>query len=255
MKSWVLKAKPSHYDYAEELRPGRADNWLNVPASAGVEVGDRVFLWASSPSRRLAGLGVVVEPTGEYLRVRYLTAPFDQMPEIAFLKTVPGLEDATFLKAGRYGTAFPLTAEQAKALYRVVTTRNPGAHLWKDWPKGPEIDDIEAGEIEGRPKLVTHLRRERNPQLARKKKAEFLRRHGELFCEACSSKQVNYGVLTGDIFEVHHRRPLSDRAGPVKTLLKDLAVLCPNCHRALHRTDPMLSVEALARRLKARTNP
>jgi len=57
--------------------------------------------------------------------------------------------------------------------------------------------------------------------------------------------------LTSDIFEVHHRRLLSKAKGTVKTNLTDLAVLCPNCHRAIHRTNPMLKVEALAKRLKS----
>ncbi|MDP3073687.1 MAG: HNH endonuclease [Opitutaceae bacterium] len=253
MKYWVLKARPSGYDYAAKLRPGREVNWKNVPASSEQDVGDRVFLWASSPARRVAGLGVVVEPTGKYLRVHYLTAQLAQMPKISFLKTNTALNGATFLQAGRYGTAFPLTLEQAKALYRVVTTQNPSAYLWSDWPKGPDIDDIEAGEFEGRPKLVTHLHRERKPQLAKKKKADFGRKHGGIFCEACRRDYTNYGHLVDDIFEVHHRRPISESTGLVKTLLKDLAVLCPNCHRAIHRTDPMLSVEALAKRLQRKS--
>ncbi len=29
----------------------------------------------------------------------------------------------------------------------------------------------------------------------------------------------------------------------VSTTLSDLAVLCPNCHRAIHRTKPLMSVE------------
>jgi predicted HNH restriction endonuclease len=40
--------------------------------------------------------------------------------------------------------------------------------------------------------------------------------------------------------EVHHLRPLatSDRRG-TKTTVDDLLVVCPNCHRALHRSkDP-----------------
>ena len=38
------------------------------------------------------------------------------------------------------------------------------------------------------------------------------------------------------IFEVHHLSPLSKAATPVRTTLDDLAILCANCHRAVHAT-------------------
>jgi hypothetical protein len=38
---------------------------------------------------------------------------------------------------------------------------------------------------EGRPRLVSHLRRERRSGLAAAKKAAFIREHGKLFCERC----------------------------------------------------------------------
>lgn len=98
-------------------------------------------------------------------------------------------------------------------------------------------------------KFVSHLRRERNSQLAQKKKADFRLRHqGKLFCEACSREHNEFGKLTSDIFEVHHRLPLSKAKGVVETHMKDLAVLCPNCHRAIHRTNPMISVQTMAKR-------
>lgn len=250
MQYWVLKATPADYNYKEELWAGREEHWNNVPASARLDVDDRLFFWASTPARRIAGLGIVTKAVGEKpLRVRYLTGQLDQMPGIELLKTIPKLKGATFLQSGKYGTAFPLTAEQAKEICRIVTEQNPGNKIWKDWPTTTHIADIEAEAIEGRPQLVTHLRKERNPKLVRNKKAKFLQEHGVLFCEACLGRHKSYGNLTGDIFEVHHRNPLSESTDPVKTRLKDLAVLCPNCHRAIHRTEPMLSVGALAKRL------
>lgn len=60
-----------------------------------------------------------------------------------------------------------------------------------------------------------------------------------------------YGTTLGDIFECHHRVPLATVIGARKTKPEDLAVVCPNCHRALHRLVPMPSVEALHQRLVA----
>lgn len=252
MHYWILKAKPdgdNAYKYEHELGPGIEDNWHRVRERDGLAVGDRVFLWASKPDLRLAGLGVVIRAVGKQpLRVRYLTSQFKKIPELELLKTVHALSGASFLKP-QQGTAFDLTPDQARELYRVVTTQNPDIHPWSDWPKGPNIDDIEAGELEGRPELVTHLQRERNPKLAKRKKADFASKNDGLHCEACSKTYEDYGPLTSDIFEVHHRLPLAKAEGPVKTHLKDLAVLCPNCHRAIHRTNPMLKVEELAKRI------
>ena len=147
MQYWVLKAKPAEYNYADKLRPNGEDNWESVPASAGLKAGDRVFLWASAPALRLAGLGIVTKPAGKnFLRVRYLTGQLKQMIGIASLKTIPALERSPFLNAGHYGTAFSLTPDQALILYRIVTKQNPGTHPWPDSPKAPEIADIE-GEL------------------------------------------------------------------------------------------------------------
>jgi hypothetical protein len=250
MQYWILKAQPANYDFQDELWVGREEYWDNVPASAGLAVDDRLFFWASSPARWIAGLGVVTEVVGKKpLRVRCLTAQLDQMPGIELLKTVPKLKKATFLQAGRYGTAFPLTSEEARETYRIVVEQNPTIKIWSDWPGKPHIPDIEAQAIEGRPQLVSHLRKERNPKLAKAKKSKFRQEHGDLFCEACLGKHKEYGTLTGDLFEVHHRSALSNATKLVVTTLKDLAVVCPNCHRAIHRSDPMLSVEALGKRL------
>lgn len=106
-----------------------------------------------------------------------------------------------------------------------------------------DIDLLEISTIEGRKKLVTHLKRERSPKLVAAKKAAVFAAHGTLACEACTfAFEDKYGELGKTYCEVHHREPLS--AGETRqTSLSDLAVLCSNCHRMIHRTDPMLSVE------------
>lgn len=101
------------------------------------------------------------------------------------------------------------------------------------------------------PKLVTHLTRERAPGLAKKKKAQFRKRHGRFFCEACGTDSRLYSDLAGSTFEVHHRRPLGQLKKRVKTTLSDLGLLCANCHRAIHRTKPMRSIASFKRLIEA----
>ena len=90
---------------------------------------------------------------------------------------------------------------------------------------------------EGRPKLVTHLKRERRSGLAEAKKAEFLRQHGRLFCERCQidPKDV-YGAEFGDAcIEVHHDAiQVSEMDENHETTLDQLKCLCANCHRVVH---------------------
>ncbi|GEM_PF-2166031 len=106
-----------------------------------------------------------------------------------------------------------------------------------------DIDLLEVSISEGREKLVTHLKRERSPRLVAAKKAAVLAADGKLVCEACTfTFEDKYGELGKNYCEVHHRKPLA--AGHTQqTSLSDLAILCSNCHRMIHRTDPMLSVE------------
>jgi predicted HNH restriction endonuclease len=43
---------------------------------------------------------------------------------------------------------------------------------------------------------------------------------------------------------------LAENSRPVKTRLEDLAIVCSNCHRMLHRQAPLLSVRDLRTRLQ-----
>jgi 5-methylcytosine-specific restriction protein A len=108
----------------------------------------------------------------------------------------------------------------------------------------PIAEDVDLSAIEGEPRLFFHLRRERS-QALRKAKKDAERNAGKsLCCESCGLVTEHaFPGLTEDILEVHHRISLSDVEGTVVNTLDDLALLCPNCHRAIHRTKPMLSVE------------
>lgn len=104
--------------------------------------------------------------------------------------------------------------------------------------------DVEMSEIEGNPKFVTHLKRERSPKLVKAKLAEVEKMHGRVICECCGfDAKLVFPGLTSFIVEVHHRIPLSDCDTIIETKLGDLSVLCPTCHRAIHRSND-LAVEA-----------
>lgn len=92
--------------------------------------------------------------------------------------------------------------------------------------------------IEGNPKIVLHLKRERQAGLARKKRAEFIAQHGRLFCEECKLDPIErYGLEAGfACIEVHHHRVHVANMEPGHvTVTDDLKCLCASCHRVLHR--------------------
>ena len=108
---------------------------------------------------------------------------------------------------------------------------------------------LESQDAEGQQTLRSHQRRERSPILAEAKRRAFRAEHGALRCESCSLGEGQLPTELGEAcFEVHHLRPLAELGGPTITRLDDLALLCANCHRMTHRSNPMLLPNELARR-------
>lgn len=107
----------------------------------------------------------------------------------------------------------------------------------------PDLDADDSGTGEGRARA--HLRRERDPKLRRRKIADTKRRGLPLSCEVCTFDFSRmYGNHGADYIECHHRIPLHV-TGETQTRLADLALLCSNCHRMIHRTKQWLTVEEL----------
>jgi 5-methylcytosine-specific restriction protein A len=46
-----------------------------------------------------------------------------------------------------------------------------------------------------------------------------------------------YQSIGENLLEVHHTVPLHKLPEGISTKLEDLMLLCPNCHRALHKGD------------------
>ena len=111
-----------------------------------------------------------------------------------------------------------------------------------------ELPDLDTADIpvgEGGVALRAHLCRERDPKLRRSKLEDTKRRGLPIACEVCSFDfGRTYGSHGADYFECHHRTPLHV-TGKTQTRLADLALLCSNCHRMIHRTKQWLTVEEL----------
>ena len=113
-------------------------------------------------------------------------------------------------------------------------------------PRDDADTDEDAEAPEGRLLTRVHRLRERNASLVRKKKRQVISDTGHLACEACGFDfAAAYGSLGEGFAECHHLRPVSKLRPGDRTRLADLAIVCANCHRMIHRAKPWLTVTEL----------
>ena len=111
---------------------------------------------------------------------------------------------------------------------------------------GEEMDDNLIMVKEGMVIYKLHKYYERNTKINNQKKALHLKKYGQLDCEACDFNfHKTYGDLGKGYIECHHTTPLSQIAGESITTLDDLALVCSNCHRMIHRDIDAVSVAGL----------
>jgi putative restriction endonuclease len=120
-------------------------------------------------------------------------------------------------------------------------------------PAGNNVDltEEDMGFPEGKKKLRQHIFRERNPKVIKLAKEKFKLEQVEGF----SVRYVGltflipfantYGEIGEDFIEGHHTIPVSELKENQVTNIKDIAIVCSNCHRMLHRRRPWLTKEKL----------
>lgn len=259
MRYWVVRARPARNDPFEEwILPQSIGRWHTKRPPKNWEKGDRIFVWASSPQQQIIGLGLLhalpVKPerNGRYwFRIDYLTGVLPNPVARSSLASDPVLRESILMKYGPAFSVVRLTDAEGEGLYRLVTQQNREAKaIWPE-PKTrtsapyPSVIDIDLEGKEGLRSLRSHIQLERNPKLIKAKKGAVLARTGRLECEACGFDfLVKYGRAGEGFCEVHHIKPLS-HDGRRTTKLSDLAVVCSNCHRVIHRNRKALSLNEL----------
>jgi 5-methylcytosine-specific restriction protein A len=109
------------------------------------------------------------------------------------------------------------------------------------------IDEDEEEFPEGRVLYRIHRSRERNRLLADSVKRAAAA-EGRLYCVVCEFDfSVAYGEVGQGFIELHHTVPISDYTANQRTRMTDLALVCANCHRMLHRRRPWLAIGELQR--------
>ena len=256
--TWILQGNPKLFDIDDYLARYPLIYWRTPTFKDQIYLGDRVYMWRAGEDAGIVASGVVVElpTTDESLKhpdalgadlwmaekqierrndptVPKVGVAIDTVrltPEEGMIPRTRFLEDRT-LSGSRIiklsnGTVFPVTADEATRIQE----------LWgSDFAALSE--SAEASAVEGDKKLASHRRRERSRFIVAKK-IQLARSQGPIRCEVCllSEDGVYPSTFSSRIFEVHHLQPLSDSDRPVKTTLQDLAIVCANCHRAIHAT-------------------
>jgi 5-methylcytosine-specific restriction protein A len=116
---------------------------------------------------------------------------------------------------------------------------------------GPQVGEEELDEEEtfpeGRILFRLHRSRERNRNLVKRAKRRAKERHGQLICAACQFNfAARYGPLGEDFIECHHTVALSELKEERPTRIDEIALVCSNCHRMIHRRRPWLGIHELS---------
>ena len=103
-----------------------------------------------------------------------------------------------------------------------------------------EMDSVKEGQV----LYKFHKVRERSRKIIDAKKKKVLKDKGELKCEACSFDfEKMYGAMGKGFIECHHLTPLSSIQVNKETRLEDLALLCSNCHKMIHKDLSVSSIQ------------
>ncbi len=109
---------------------------------------------------------------------------------------------------------------------------------------------------EGKLRLVLHKQRERDPKVVVSAKRYWLSQDSNLSCAVCNFSFVTtYGEVGKGFIEAHHRVPLASLKHDqlALTTVEDLAPVCANCHRMLHK-HPYPSIDELRLRISQPSN-
>lgn len=248
---WVFQGNPKLFGIDDYLaRYPELVYWRTPRYADRIAVGDVAFIWRSGSDAGAVALGQVVEAPVPASEVEHPEALGDdlwwskkpdpkepktgiRLIEVRILdsegmvprsaaKDSPVLAESTLIRMPN-GTVFSLPGGQGRALEA----------LWGG-SASPGVSPASASE--GEKRLEAHYRRERSEWLKREKIKSVVAALGAVQCELCGTKGApSYPEWVADrIFEVHHRKPLAEAQAPIRTTLEDLAVLCANCHRAVH---------------------
>ena len=114
--------------------------------------------------------------------------------------------------------------------------------------------NTDEGFPEGKIVERKHKARERNSKLVKDAKRLFREANNGLYCQICGFNfEKSFGEIGKDFIEAHHTIPVSEMEETHKTKIEEIAIVCSNCHRMLHRKRPWLKINDL-KKIRRRDN-
>ncbi len=171
-------------------------------------------------------------------------------------------------------TSFALGKMDKKIINKVLNENSSDSSLWRGkrdyfksikidneiyWAKRRDMDykirdpfeqiSLNTKNHEGSIKRYFHKLRERNKFIVKEKIESVINLSGKLNCEICNFNFEDfYGNRGHNFIECHHKVPLSKLKPHTVTEINDLAIVCSNCHRMLHKK-PYPSIKSLKKQL------
>lgn len=247
-----LGAPTDQLEYFDTLPKGGDSTSWTINSRAAV--GDEVLFYLSAPVSSLVARGTVASPP-EREEDPNSDWPGHYLADVAEVRPLPRRVHIRELRAEFPEWGWLRSPIRSSPVPDSVALRLAALVEWDNQVPDsgllPDVDAEAISAVEGRRQWVRHLRRERSPQLAQRKRAAVVAATGALACEACGFDfAAVYGELGAGFCEIHHRLALADGPEGIETRLDDLAVLCSNCHRVIHRTRPMLTPAQLRKHLR-----
>ena len=182
----------------------------------------------------------------------YSTAPI----ELGSSKTLPRDYEAGHVFGRRYDLSRNLGEQDLRSdlrhmirAYLALTFRGGLEPSAETHDEDDHESDARGGSVIETRRYRLHRRIERSSNAGKEAK-----KHHGTQCKACGLEFVEmYGALGDGYIEAHHLRPLStlEEGVPIELdPVKDLTVLCANCHRMIHRLDDPSDLEGLRNRIR-----
>jgi len=190
---------------------------------------------------------IIAEVTKPYYHSNTVVWPDDAYPHRFEFKIIEQHKEGVYFGTEFFNTEFVEAVRYSACTQGSVTpvTHIENINEIKTIDEPIREPDSLSGD-EGRPIWKLHKSRERNTKLVLQKKKNVLEETGKLECEVCSTDfEKVYGIIGHGFAECHHINPLSLREGNEKTKLNELAILCANCHRMIHRQKPWMTISEL----------
>lgn len=244
----------------------RHSDWLRVVHASG---GSGDF---TEQARWATGSQLLHDASDVGQRVPILFAPAEAIDGITYWAMIDDISLTSDGTAVRFSSLQPLPKRRPLSSLKKLSNNEPLSNnfirpyvpcrtppflysLASRCDSAPLLPDIdEADDISGREGALSirpHLLRERDRTITAAKRRQVLSATGRLACSVCRFDfHQFYGELGAEFCEVHHLRALSEADGEVQTRLDDLAVVCSNCHRMLHRGRPLLTLEQVKSKIR-----